>query len=357
MKSISIDPSYALPYAGLGSAYQLMNEVTGDAHWLDEAKRNAARAAELGSGLAPVHLTLGGVAFASGQNHEARSELSKALELDPGLIEAQFYLGRLDERESKLQDARQQFASAVTRRPGYWRVHSELASFYYRHGDMLNAEKQFKEVLGLQPDDTSTYSNLAGVYMALGRFDEAIQVLQNEMLLEPSDGDAYSNLGSCFLLIGNYQSAVAPLERAVDLKPEDHTVWRNPGDAYLFSPSHAAKAGRAYHRASELARRELLVNPENADTMSSLALYDARTNEAAEALRLAERAKSLEPNNGEILFTVSLVYEILGQRSVALQNIRLALQNGFPPVYIEREPALTNLRKDSRFPDFLQGKK
>jgi tetratricopeptide (TPR) repeat protein len=142
-EAIGRDPSYALPYSGLGSAYALKYEVTKDLQWLELARVNAKRAVDLAPDLAPVHFTLGQIESSTGQDEDAQRELTRALELDPGVIEAHYYLGRLHEREGRLADAERDFRSAVSRRPGYWRGHSELATFYYAHGRLADAEREF----------------------------------------------------------------------------------------------------------------------------------------------------------------------------------------------------------------------
>lgn len=353
-EAIGSDSSYALPYSGLGSAYELKYEVTKDPQWLELARVNAKRAVELAPDLAPVHFTLGQIDFSTGQDDEAQHELTRALELDPDVIEAHYYLGRLHERQGRLAEAVVDFQSAVARRPGYWRGHSELAAFYFRHGRLSEAEHEFLEALRLQPDDTNSLNNLGAIYMATGRFQEAIRVLENQVRVDPNDGDVYSNLGTCFLLLQRYAEAVAPMEKAVALKPNSHDLWRNLGDAYQFAPGQKANAAGAYRRALELGRRQLTVNPKDAETMASVALYDAHLNNRAEAMQLAERSMKMAPANNEIFFTAALVYETLSEHLAALEALRAAYEKGHPLDDIEREPELAALRKDPRYRTWIQ---
>jgi len=353
-EAIGRDPSYALPYSGLGSAYALKYEITKDPQWLELARVNAKRAIALAPDLAQGHFTLGEIDFSTGQDDEAQHELTRALELDPDVIEAHYYLGRLHERQGRLAEAAVDFQSAVARRPGYWRGHSELATFYYHHGRLPEAEHESLEALRLQPDDANSLNNLGAIYMATGRFQEAIRVFEDQVRVDPNDGDVYSNLGTCFLLLQRYAEAVAPMEKAVALKPNSHDLWRNLGDAYQFAPGQKGKADGAYRRALELGRRQLAINPKDSETMASVALYDAHLNNRAEAIQLVERSMKMAPANNEIFFTAALVYEILGEHSASLQALRSAYEKGHPLDDIEREPELAALRKDPRYQTWVQ---
>jgi serine/threonine-protein kinase len=193
--------------------------------------------------------------------------------------------------------------------------------------------------------------------MAMGRFEEAVRVLQNESRVEPDNADACSDLGGCLLFLRRYAEAVTSMEKAVGLKPNSHDCWRNLGDAYRFAPGQAGKADGAYRRALELARRQLAVNPHDWETMASVALYDAHLNKHDEAIRLAERSVKEAPSNNTILFTAALTYEMLGQRSASLQQVRAAYAKGYPLEYIERDPDLGALRKDDRYQAWVRQRK
>ena len=352
-QAITRDPSYALPYSGLGSAYALKYEMTKDPQWLDRAADSAHSAVRLAPDLAPVHFTLGQISCSRGQYEEAEHELKRALELDPAIIEAQYYLGRLYEREGKLAEAERNFRAAVDRRPDYWHGRSDLGKFYYDQGRLVDAEGEFLEAVSLQPDNARGLSNLGAVYMAEGRFADALRVLRSEVRLEPDNADAYSNLGACFLYLRQYDNAVAPMKKAAELKPDDQDFQRNLGDAYHFA-GQAEKSTAAYSRALEFARWQLDVNPKDWETMASAALYEAHLDHRAEALRLVERSMKMAPSNNEIFFTAALIYEILGQRAAALQALRSAQDKGHSLADIERTPDLDALRKDNRYQDWIE---
>jgi tetratricopeptide (TPR) repeat protein len=353
-QAVKLDPSYALPYSGLGSAYALKYEVTHDTQFLIPAQNNAKIAVDLAPDSAAVHQTLGQIDFLKGRDEESERELTRALELDPDVIEALFYLGRLHEREGKITDAQRAFRSAVTRRPDYWRGHSELGTFYFNQGRFGDAEREWLETMGLQPGPTGTLTNLGGVYLATGRFEEAIRMLESRVVAEPNDGDAYSDLGVAFLYLGKYAEAVPPMERAVKLKPSSIDVWRNLGDAYQMTPGQAGKAAGAYRQALELGHRQLAINPKDWGSMASVALFEAHLGKRREALRLAEQAAKMAPSNNDVLFTSALVYEILGLRPEALQRVRAAFEKGYSLDDIEREPVLQALRNDKSYKNWIQ---
>lgn len=352
--AVQRDPSYALPYSALGSAYALRYEVTKDPAWLDLARSNAARGVELAPELASAHFTTGQIAYATGRDEDAKRELTAALKLDPGVIEARYYLGRLYNRQGKVREAEREFTDAVARRPGYWRGHSELGVYYNQRGRFAEAEREFLEVLRLEPADLLALTNLSAMYMAGGRFEEAARILENEIRLSPKTAQTYSNLGACYMYLGRFQEAVQPMEAAVRLSPGSQDAWRNLGDAYRFAPGPANRAADAYRKALELGRQQLAINPREWETLASVALYEAHLNQPQQAIRDAERAMKMEPSNSEIFFTAAVTYEILGQRTASLEALKTAYSLGYAVAYIEREPELAAVRADARYRTWIQ---
>jgi tetratricopeptide (TPR) repeat protein len=113
------------------------------------------------------------------------------------------------------------------------------------------------------------------------------------------------------------------------------------------------KAPAAYARAAELARRELSVNPVS-PARANLAFYLIRMGDKKRALEEIERARTLLPNDQNILFWAALVYELAGHRRQALDALSAAVAGGYSLALIRTASDLKDLRKDPRFRNWIE---
>ena len=83
--------------------------------------------------------------------------------------------------------------------------------------------------------------------------------------------------------------------------------------------------------------------------LSDLGSYYASLGDAAKALPLLRQAVALDPHSAAILYRVGEGFEILQHREEAIKFLTQAIQAGFSPEYIRRQPELARLREDPRF--------
>lgn len=214
----------------------------------------------------------------------------------------------------------------------------------------------FRRVVELTPDNGRGYYNLGAALQLMGQFDDARAAYLKAIELNPT-GDAYSNLGTLEYASGRYREAAEADEKAVALKPGYYLIWANLGDAYRWAPGLESRAKDAYEKSILLARRELQVNPRDAEVHLTLALCLAKTGNTAEAQKDLRRAIELNPKDTGSLFQAAIVANICGKKQEALDWIRRAVQGGYPVADITREPELANLRKDKEFQEALKGSK
>jgi Flp pilus assembly protein TadD len=84
-----------------------------------------------------------------------------------------------------------------------------------------------------------------------------------------------------------------------------------------------------------------------------LALYQAKLGEKAKALANIEKALKLAPNSRQVAWESALVYELGGNRDMAIKALRDAINAGRAVVEIQHEPALASLRSDPRFAQLM----
>jgi serine/threonine-protein kinase len=352
-RALEKDNKYALAYAGLGRAYALKYFYTRDPQWFDKASWNGRHAVQLDARLAVTRFALGFIYEETGQLDAALTEYRKALELDPAMIEATFHIAEVYEAKGQFQEAEEQYRHAIAARSGFSSAYINLGGLYYRQGKFEAARAQFKAAIDLTPDNPIAYQNLAGVYLAERNYDQAIQVLRSELKLKQTPA-LWSNLGATLMYVQRYPEAVEAMEQASQLAPHNHLILRNLADSYSQVPSQKTKAAETYRRALAAAQGELKINPDERLALASAGLYEAHLGHNTNALHYTSRALALYPKDNLVLFTAALVYEIIGQRSQALNNLEEAWRSGYPLTEIEREPELNSLRSDSRYQIWLK---
>jgi len=213
-QAIEIDPNYALAYAGLADAYQLLN-LFADAspqEAFTKAKTAAKRALEIDETLAEAHTSLAQALFFYDRNYpEAQREYQRAIQLNPNYATThQWYgvtylakMGRFDEAIFELKRAQEldplslpisaDFGNTYIQARQYDKAIEQLRktlemdqSFYFAHallgmayqmkGDFHNAIAEYQQARQLN-DDPFVLALLGNIYAVSGRKDEALKIL------------------------------------------------------------------------------------------------------------------------------------------------------------------------------------
>jgi serine/threonine-protein kinase len=348
-RAIKIDSHYALAYTGLSDAYLRTFQRKKDPQFLQLAREAGERAVELNGRLAAAHVSLGAVLSATGESKNAVAELKKALDSDRLNVDAYRELGAVYESLNQPADAERTYRTAIDLRPGDWYANAMLASFYFRGSKYADAQEYFSRIVKFTPDNANGYLTLGVVDIILERHAEAEAALQHSIALKETDR-AYSNLGTLYYQLGRYPQAVAMNEKAVELsKGTNWATLGNLADCYRRVPELSTKAPETYRRAIATAERLLAVNPKDSDVLKSVAFFRAVCGERDLALRNIEQARKLAPNSSTVGFKSVLVYEVLGRRKPALAALEKVLKDGLPIGQVEREPDLSELRKDPAY--------
>lgn len=179
-RAVSIDPNYALAYAGMAFSYAYLtifgDEPSGDT--FPRARAFAAKAAELDSSLAEPHNVLGVLRFL--QDHDFAGwerEVQLALAANPNSADAHrlnglrlLYLGRFDEAFAETQRALEIEPLSTAGNINY------AVCFFYS-GRIDESEAQMKKAIELAPDYWFSHYYLYNVYRFKGNYAAAIEEL------------------------------------------------------------------------------------------------------------------------------------------------------------------------------------
>ncbi len=349
-KALEKDSHYALAYAGLGEAYLAKYSLNKDGQWLERAMTSGQQAIALNSYLAGPHVTMGIIFRITGRYEQAIEEFKTALNLDPLNADAYRELATAYDNSNQLDEAEKTYRRAIDLRPSSWLSYKDLGVFYVGHSRYRDAEQPYLKMISLTPDNDWAYRNLGTLYQLEGRNNEAEEMLKKAIGLKPTV-EAYANLAALYYFEGRYADAVSMNKLALDLPDGriNSVVWGNLADAYRWTPGMNDQAPQAYQHAIHLAEDRLVLNPKNVNATIGLAVYWAKLGDRRKALEYLAEARRLAPTYMHVLFQSVLVYELTGQRKLALEALQDALRAGYSKQEVLREPELAKLRQDPHF--------
>ncbi|MFY9609597.1 MAG: tetratricopeptide repeat protein, partial [Blastocatellia bacterium] len=213
-QAIALDLKYALAYAGLADAHNLMSSYStkplatpflrakatalkalsiddglAEAHvalaavklWrefdLAGGERGFRRAIELNPGYPTAHLWLSLYLAAIERMDEALSEIKLAHELDPLSRVINLNLARVFYFARQYDESIEQCRKTIEMYPDYLVAHRRLGIAYGEKGMFEEAEAEFKKALSLFENDTETMSAMGYAYAAAGRIEDARKTL------------------------------------------------------------------------------------------------------------------------------------------------------------------------------------
>jgi len=350
-QALKKDPSFSLAYCGLSDAYLDMYAVTKDPALPNRALGAALQAEQLAENRPEVHFSLGSVYRATGKTAEAVVEFKRALELAPDSDEGYRRLGSAYLATGKKQEAVQSYQRAIEINPYYSLNYLQLGAAYLQFGDNAKALAAFQRSTELNPGSSVGYSNIGIVYYRQGKWNQCIPAFQKALEIQPSS-EAYSNLGTAYFFLKRYDDSIKMYEKAVELNPGSEVYVGNLADAYRAS-GKIQKASLSYEKAIQLAFKEYRVNPRNADTLASIALYYAKKGAASNALEFIRRARAIKPDDVNLIDNQAEVFALAGRREDAIKSIREALKRNYPIEEIKNDPELKSLQSLPEFQKLL----
>jgi serine/threonine-protein kinase len=349
----SRDPSFALGYAALGSAYWRQYEQTRDKAWVAKATQAAEHARVLDPDLADARITLATVYAGSGRQVDAVDELNRALELQPNNDRAHRLLANIHASQGRTGQAVKEYQAAIRIRPEYWETYRGLGVLYMRAGRYEEAIRAFTEITAKQPDSPFGYQLLGTVHATMLDLDAATRDYETALKHGGSFG-TYSALGTVYYLQGRFEDAADRYQQAIKLRPRNATTHWNLGDAYRRL-GRKPEARRAYEEAARLSDEDLAVNPKAAMPLALRGVCRARLGHVADGLADVNHAAELAPQDQDVQYQRALVLMIAGRTDSAIDAVSQAIADGYSVKLLSRDDDLAPLRKSSRFQALLSG--
>jgi tetratricopeptide (TPR) repeat protein len=347
-KVLAADPNSAIAYAHLSTAYGRKQASNPDPQWMKMARETAQHAVDLNTDLAAGRVAKGFAHAQAGERAEAETEFRKAVDLDP--MNPWPYIGLGVNFDGGLKDAEAEaaFKKAVQLGPQEWRAFADYAQFCYRRARYAEATTLWESALKVTPDNATIMRNLGASYYYSDRPNEAASSLQRALEIRPT-APIYTNLGNIRFFQGRYLDAVNAFEKAVEQAPNNNLYWGNLGDGLRWAAGRRKDAPAAYKRAVELIDDQIAKKPGDSDLESRRALYLIKMGQRDAAIKEAATVAARPNLTAQMLYRITVIYELAGDRARALESLGKALKAGYAKKDLANEPELTSMRADVRY--------
>jgi serine/threonine protein kinase/tetratricopeptide (TPR) repeat protein len=348
-RALKEDHNYAQAHAALAQAYWYKYSETKDPQWVEQAKAAVQGAENLDSRLPEVQLAIGNLNLRTGAFPAAISAFQRVLGIDSENSDAYLGLGKTYDSLGRTAEAEQAFRHAIEIRPACWSCYNLLGVFLNKHSRYGEAAEAWRKVTVLAPDNVWGYMNVGVTYFNTGQFEIAETYFRRGLQVAPDDPDLYSNIGTVSFFLGRFKEDVGYTQKAIALRPQKYDYWGNLADAYRMIPGELDKAGTAYKQAISLAEKELKVNPNDTEVLSSLALWHSRIGDTVRARTYLDAALQQSPNDVDILRIACLVHLEAGKKRESLDWLEKAVRAGYPREQLIANPELAHLRAEPEF--------
>lgn len=352
-QALQVDPEYAAAHAGLCITYATTYEITSDAQYIGLAEKACAAALAANPNLYMVYTALGDLYLLSGRDTDGETAYLRALDINSQDVQTMQGLARAFQRQQRLDEAEDLLNQAIHLQPGNWSSINALGGFLFASGRYSEAAEAYRQVVLLDPDNWQGHGNLGSSLLMVGDFEIAANALRRALEIE-ADPAYSSNLGIIYYYLGQFDEAVAIHRKVVEQYPDSNLDWLNLGDALSFS-SESDLAENAYRTSANLSENLLAVNPTDSGTLYRLAWASAMLGEKDYAGELIARSEKIAPNNPYVHYYGGLMKSVENDYEAAIDDIRRAVETGYPVKMLAAEPFLLEYRDSEAFVELISG--
>lgn len=190
----------------------------------------------------------------------------------------------------------------------------------------LEAIDFYREALLLSPQNPELLNKTGIAYHQLMRLDDARKYYERATKADKQYAHAWNNLGTIYYGQEKYKQAIRHYERALKVSPAQAAIHSNLGTA-LF-------ARKKYDEALQEYRLALLLDPQVFEHRSLFGVL-------MQDFKVEDRAR--------FNYLVAKGFASLGYVEQCIAYLRRALEDGYPPVQAQGDPAFALMREDERF--------
>jgi TolB-like protein/Tfp pilus assembly protein PilF len=233
--AITIDPNYALAYAGLSHAYSLL-PITSDLpsrEVLPLAKEAVMKALEIDERLVEAHVSLAGIKYWMEWDWQGSEDHCKrAIELNPNHPQAHFRYAHLLSSVERHSEAIAEARRALEIDPLSSLTNLFSAQFLYQARQYDQAIEPLQTALEIAPNDWLARLNLGKVYVQQGKHSEAIAEFQKAREFSGTNTETIAVLGHALAVSGKRDKAQKVLDELESISKQRYVPPYNIAIVY-----------------------------------------------------------------------------------------------------------------------------
>jgi len=252
-RAVELDPRYAVAYAGLADAWQLLPDYADvpAREALSRAKTAALRAIALDSTLAAAHASLG--ALLDDYDHDragAERSYRKAIALNPGYSTARQWLAIHLADEGRFAEALAEIERSRRVDPMSKIINTSVGAIRYFARDFDGSVAEYRAVVDQDPKFAIAWALLGRTLLIAGRVPEAIEALDRSLALSNGDPSYRAVYAAALAAGGRVTEARAIARQVEEVAAGGYVPLTELAGAYLFIGDHE-KALDLFERAYE----------------------------------------------------------------------------------------------------------
>ena len=238
-QAITLDPSYALAYAGLADCYHgLSTFLVPPREVLPKMKEMATRAVALDESLAEAHSSLSvALAYQDLDWVGAEKEIRRAIELNPNNERSHLSYGDLLSNLGRFDEAAFEFKKAQELDPTSAVITGSLAYHLVRSGDYDRAIEESQKALELEPDNNWPSGAMAYAYLYKGEPARALILFQKYRETVGASPAELEGIGRAYAAMGERARALKIIDELREASKREYvssfpiaTIYLQLGD-------------------------------------------------------------------------------------------------------------------------------
>jgi len=253
--------------------------------------------------------------------------------------------------------ALQMYESAVAQDPNFALAYAAIANVCAQYQGSFGtdtalldrAKAASKKASALQPSQPEVLVAQAWVFYSLGQFDAAVATVRTAIDRKRDCEGAYYLLVRALFAAGEYQDVANLGEAALDAAGPDYNVYVPIVNALTaLGKTDATKNVR--QRFVQVLEKHLKEVPEDARARILLSCAYAEENRVEDAIREANLAMVLRPDEAAVLYNAACMFCGLNKKAEALDALtKCHSAGGTDPVWTRRDPDFACLHGDPVF--------
>jgi tetratricopeptide (TPR) repeat protein len=256
---------------------------------------------------------------AVGRFEEATNLFHRQITIGNNASAPYFNLGLTKVREKKPDEARQYFEKAIALDPENILIIEQLVDLDIDHKDYESAMGRVAQFQQKHPDSAPAYFVQGKIFAGKTEWENAAKAFARAVELDPGFEKARQLLISAYLADDKIALAITELEAFLEKNPDDSRARLLLATAFEKEKNFTA--------AREEYEKLLAANPKFVPALNNLAwLYAEKFNQLEKANQLAQKAASLQPNDGSTIDTLGWILYKRGAYQEALSRLEESAQ-------------------------------